>query len=83
MTVAITLTLFFLSGNFFPGGDMPRAIVLVAWTVGGTRCFSPSGCYWRRASRRSSSALGRCGVSLLGIPAACLIAGICGIAVER
>lgn len=30
MAVAITLTLFFLSGNFFPGADMPRALVFFA-----------------------------------------------------
>ena len=30
MAVAVTLTLFFLSGNFFPDVDMPRAMVLIA-----------------------------------------------------
>lgn len=30
MTVAVTLTLFFLSGNFFPGEDLPRAMAVVA-----------------------------------------------------
>ncbi len=30
MTVAITLTLFFLSGNFFPGTELPRAMSFVA-----------------------------------------------------
>ncbi|MGB5758531.1 MAG: ABC transporter permease [Acidimicrobiales bacterium] len=30
MAVAITLTLFFLSGNFFPDADMPQAIVVIA-----------------------------------------------------
>lgn len=30
MAVAVTLTLFFLSGNFFPGADMPAAMEFVA-----------------------------------------------------
>lgn len=30
MTVAVTLTLFFLSGNFFPGAEFPRAMSFVA-----------------------------------------------------
>lgn len=30
MTVAVTLTLFFLSGNFFPGADIPRVMTFVA-----------------------------------------------------
>lgn len=30
MTVAVTLTLFFLSGNFFPGTELPRAMSFVA-----------------------------------------------------
>ena len=30
MTFAVTLTLFFLSGNFFPGATMPRAMTFIA-----------------------------------------------------
>ncbi|MEZ5382031.1 MAG: ABC transporter permease [Microthrixaceae bacterium] len=30
MAISVTLTLFFLSGNFFPDADMPRALVVVA-----------------------------------------------------
>lgn len=49
MAVAATLTLFFLSGNFFAGADMPRAMNLVAdlfpvrhFLIAMTTAFNPN-----------------------------------------